>query len=82
MERLLIQHSHNSSHNYVDMNNDMDRQIPIVFERVCSMDGDVAPMIDISKLASKYNAYVIIDEAHALGTYGQNGTGILCQLNL
>ena len=78
----MIQCSHNSSHNNVDMNNDMDRQILIVLERVCSMDGDVAPMSDTSKLASKCNAYVIIDEAHAHGTHGQNGTGTLHQLNL
>lgn len=43
----------------------------IVVESVYSMDGDVGPLKEILNLASIYNAKVIVDEAHGLGTYGR-----------
>jgi len=50
----------------------------IVTESVFSMDGDIAPIKDILQIAEKYNALLIVDEAHALGVFGKTGGGI-CQ---
>ncbi|WP_139367494.1 8-amino-7-oxononanoate synthase [Bacillus alkalicellulosilyticus] len=47
----------------------------IVTDGVFSMDGTIAPLDEISKLASKYNAYVIVDDAHATGVLGECGRG-------
>lgn len=43
----------------------------IVVESVYSMDGDVAPLNAILDLASRYDAVVVVDEAHGLGIYGR-----------
>lgn len=45
----------------------------IVTESVFSMDGDRAPLLEILKLAKKYSAYIILDEAHALGVVSKFG---------
>ncbi|EGT59901.1 hypothetical protein CAEBREN_20058 [Caenorhabditis brenneri] len=47
----------------------------IVTDGVFSMDGDVAPLGDISQLADKYNALLFIDECHATGFFGKTGRG-------
>ncbi len=47
----------------------------ILIESIYSMDGDVAPLSEIYALAEKYDAYLIIDEAHALAVYGEKGEG-------
>ncbi len=48
----------------------------IVFVSVYSMDGDIAPIKEISRLAKKYNALTYLDEVHAVGLYGKNGSGL------
>ena len=50
----------------------------IVIESVYSMDGHTSPLPQICDLADKYNAQVIVDEAHGTGFYGDRGQG-LCQ---
>jgi len=47
----------------------------VISEGVFSMDGDVAPVKDIVKLARKFNARTLIDEAHSFGVLGPNGLG-------
>jgi 8-amino-7-oxononanoate synthase len=42
----------------------------VAVESVYSMDGDIAPLMEIAALTEKYNANLIIDEAHAVGLYG------------
>lgn len=54
----------------------------IVVESIYSMDGDQAPLIQISALAKKYNANVIVDEAHATGIIGDKGAGLVQHLGL
>ena len=54
----------------------------IAIESVYSMDGDIAPLNELVTLAKKYDAAIIIDEAHGTGIFGQNGGGLVDELNL
>lgn len=47
----------------------------IVTDGVFSMDGDVAPLPDIVKLAKKYGMITMVDDAHGVGILGENGSG-------
>jgi 8-amino-7-oxononanoate synthase len=48
----------------------------VVTESVFSMDGDIAPLKKILELAERYDAALIVDEAHATGVHGQHGKGL------
>jgi len=54
----------------------------IVTESVFSMDGDVCPLVELVTIAQKNNAHLIIDEAHATGVVGENGEGLVQQLQM
>ena len=56
--------------------------IYIVVESIYSMDGDAAPLKEITSLCKKYNANLIVDEAHATGVTTNNGKGLIQQLSL
>jgi 5-aminolevulinate synthase len=60
----------------------LDRPKIIIFESIYSMDGDIAPIKQIVKLAKKYNALTFIDEVHAIGMYGHRGAGIANKLGI
>lgn len=56
------------------------KNIFIVTESVFSMDGDICPLEEIVNLAEKYNAHIIIDEAHSIGVIGEKGEGLVQQM--
>lgn len=54
----------------------------VAIESVYSMDGDFAPLKEITALCSQYRANLIVDEAHSTGILGENGKGRVCELSL
>ncbi|MDH5402371.1 MAG: glycine C-acetyltransferase [Candidatus Heimdallarchaeota archaeon] len=54
----------------------------IISDGVFSMDGDIAPVDEIVKVADEYNALVMIDDAHGEGVLGAHGRGIGDHFNL
>jgi glycine C-acetyltransferase len=54
----------------------------IITDGVFSMDGDIAPLPGIVELAKKYDALVMVDDAHGEGVLGENGRGIADHFNL
>jgi glycine C-acetyltransferase/8-amino-7-oxononanoate synthase len=46
------------------------------------MDGDLAPLPDIVRIAHEYDAMVMADEAHGTGVFGENGRGVVEHFNL
>ena len=53
------------------------RRMMIATDGVFSMDGDVAPLAEIQKLATQYNALTMVDECHATGFFGRTGRGTI-----
>jgi 8-amino-7-oxononanoate synthase len=58
------------------------RSIFVVTESVFSMDGDICPLQQLVQICKKYNAHLIIDEAHGTGVVGERGEGLVQHLQL
>jgi 8-amino-7-oxononanoate synthase len=56
--------------------------IYIVTETVFSMDGDSPNLEELVLLSEKYNCYLVVDEAHTLGVFGDKGEGLIQDLQL
>jgi 8-amino-7-oxononanoate synthase len=52
-----------------------ERNRLIVVEGLYSIRGDVAPLVDVAAVCRQHGAYLLVDEAHSLGTYGARGLG-------
>jgi 8-amino-7-oxononanoate synthase len=79
--RLGLANSFSFKHNSLD---DLEKRliqqngknVIIAIESYYSMDGDFAPIQAILDLATRYKAVVVIDEAHAVGVFGEKGLGL------
>ena len=84
--RLSLAHSFSFRHNDLgDLEKKMQAasgQVFVVTESVFSMDGDMAPLAEMSALCRKFGALLIVDEAHATGVVGDRGEGLVQFLGL
>ena len=54
----------------------------IVTDTIFSMDGDLAPLQEIADLCRRYDAILVVDEAHATGCIGPAGRGLIAELDI
>lgn len=64
------------------LSNHSQQNIFVVIESLYSMDGDFAPLQEITEICKKHTAFLIVDEAHSGGVFGGNGSGICAELNI
>ena len=85
-----IRLSHAKSFSFLHNNlQDLEKKLKIsegsifvAIESLYSMDGDVCPVDDVIVLCDKYNAFLIVDEAHAVGVLGEKGKGVSYKKNV
>lgn len=73
---------HNDLHHLEEKLMKQNKRCFVVVESVYSMDGDITPLNAMAALCQKYGAFLIVDEAHSTGIYGQHGNGMVSQLGL
>jgi 8-amino-7-oxononanoate synthase len=78
LEKKIVNFNGNSNDNF----NENASIIYIVTETVFSMDGDCPNMEELVAVSNKYNCYLVVDEAHSLGVFGENGEGLVQMLGL
>jgi 8-amino-7-oxononanoate synthase len=81
----LLAFSHNNLQELkkiLEDNHNRSGQIFVAVESLYSMDGDLAPLLEISELCTLFGAALIVDEAHATGVIGNKGVGLVQQLAL
>ena len=54
----------------------------VITDAVFSMDGDIAPVAELLALCEKYNAWLLLDDAHGFGVVGKEGRGIVSHYGL
>ncbi|MBI2268997.1 MAG: 8-amino-7-oxononanoate synthase [Bacteroidetes bacterium] len=84
--RLSYSNSFKFRHNDTDHLEELLKKavgtVYVAVESVYSMDGDFAPLQEIAGLCKKYNAALIVDEAHATGIFGKGGEGRVVELGI
>ena len=73
LERLILKQT---------TDNQQQTTLYLVTESVFSMDGDTPNFEQLITISEKYNCYLVIDEAHALGVFGSTGEGVIQNLGL
>ena len=86
--RLSFSKTIKYKHNDIDDLENILKSLPsdgiklIVVDGVFSMEGDVANLPQIVKVAEKYSANIMVDEAHSLGVFSKNGSGVSAHFSL
>jgi 8-amino-7-oxononanoate synthase len=70
LERLITKYKSESS------------EVFVVTESVFSMDGDTPNLEELVQICEKHNCFLVVDEAHALGVFGDHGEGLVQMLDL
>nr|WP_315151576.1 pyridoxal phosphate-dependent aminotransferase family protein [uncultured Flavobacterium sp.] len=78
LEKKIVNYNGNINGN----GNEKNAIIYIVTETVFSMDGDCPNMEELAAVSEKHNCYLVVDEAHALGVFGEKGEGLIQYLQL
>ena len=73
---------HNNIHDLKKRIKQASGKIFIAVESLYSMDGDLADLIQLVEISRKHGAHLIVDEAHAVGVYGETGKGLVFENNL
>jgi len=73
LESLLASSCKNSAPN---------SRVLVITESIFSMDGDAAPLKEITQLTQKYGSLLMVDEAHGLGVMGETGMGLAEELGI
>lgn len=71
LAKKVVQYQKNNSGN-----------IYVVTESVFSMDGDIPDLVKMTQICTENQVYLIVDEAHALGVFGNQGSGLVQELEL
>jgi 8-amino-7-oxononanoate synthase len=84
--RLSLAKAYSFKHNSLE---DLNRKFKhatgsayVAVESIYSMDGDQAPLPELTSFCEKQDAYLIVDEAHSNGLFGPNGEGLVVEQNL
>lgn len=81
----LVRFQHNDMSDMANCLKKINRgkgRILAVTESVFSMDGDLAPLEDFTAIATRANAMIMVDEAHATGVFGKYGEGLVAKHGL
>lgn len=81
-ETITYRHANPSSLEKALSKLPLDARKFIITDGVFSMDGDLAPLVEIADLADKYNAFLIVDDAHGTSAIGRNGRGTVDYFDL
>lgn len=79
-ERNIFRHNDVDHLERLLADSDPDRPRIVVFESLYSMDADIAPVAEICAVAKRFGALTYVDEAHSVGMYGPEGSGMAAAL--
>lgn len=80
--KVIFPHLHISELERLLRETDCKGQKFLVTESLFSMDGDIAPLDEYAEICRKTNTNLIVDEAHAVGIYGKQGSGLIEQFGI
>ena len=79
----LKRFQHNDPEHLVKLlKNNKSKKSLVITESVFSMDGDIAPLKEISSACAEYDAMLLVDEAHSTGVFGASGAGLVRELQI
>lgn len=84
--RLSFAKSYSFKHNDIsDLKKKLkhtEGDVYVAVESVYSMDGDSAPLVELADACEEHNLILVVDEAHAVGVFGDDGEGLVQSLRL